>query len=116
MNKKGFTLIELLAVLTILSIIAIIITVAVSTILDKSKDSLSETQKRNIENAAETYYLKEGMNTDDTCISVQELIDKGYIEGVTVKDPKDNKEMVGYVKITYTSNQYSYRYQKKSCE
>ena len=116
MKKNGFTLIELLAVLVILAILAIITTVTVSSILDDSRDSLSERQKRNIEDAAETYYLKEGMNIEDTCISVQELIDKGYIDGVTVKDPEDTEEMTGYVKITHASNQYSYKYQENSCE
>ena len=116
MKKNGFTLIELLAVLVILAILAIITTVTVTTILDDSRDSLSERQKRNIEDAAETYYLKEGMNVEDTCISVEELIDKGYIDGVTVKDPEDTEEMTGSVKITYASNQYSYKYQENSCE
>lgn len=116
MNKKGFTLIELLAVLVILAVLAIITTVTVSTILDDSRGRLSKRQKRNIEDAAETYYLKEGMNINDTCISVEELIDKGYIDGVTVKDPEDTEEMTGSVKITYASNQYSYKYQENSCE
>ena len=116
MKKNGFTLIELLAVLVILSILAIITTVTVSTILNDSRDSLSQRQKRNIEDAAETYYLKEGMNIEDTCVSVEELIEKGYIEGVSVKDPEDAEEMTGYVKITYASNQYSYKYQENSCE
>ena len=116
MNKKGFTLIELLAVLVILAILAIITTVTVSSILDDSKGRLSERQKRNIENAAETYYLKEGMNINDTCVSIEELIQKGYIDRVTVKDPEDTEEMTGSVKITYASNQYSYKYQENSCE
>ena len=116
MKKNGFTLIELLAVIVILAILAIITAVTVSTILDDSRDRLSERQKRNIEIAAETYYLKEGMNINDTCISVEELIEKGYIDGVTVKDPEDTEEMTGSVKITYASNQYSYKYQENSCE
>ena len=116
MKKNGFTLIELLAVIVILSILALIATVTVSSLLDDSATSLSNTQKNNIEKAAQTYYLKEGMNIDDTCISVGELIEKGYIEKSSVKDPKDTEEMTGYVKITYASNQYSYKYQENSCE
>lgn len=116
MKKNGFTLIELLAVIVILAIIAIITTVTVSSILKDAKNSLSDRQKSNIENAAEAYYLKEGMSINDTCVSVEELIEKGYIEGNSIKDPKDRKEMTGYVKITYVSNQYSYQYQENSCE
>ena len=53
---------------------------------------------------------------EDTCISVEELIEKGYIERVTVKDPEHTKQMTRSVKITYASNQYSYKYQENSCE
>ena len=56
------------------------------------------------------------MNIEDTCISVEELIQKGYIEGSAVKDPENYKIMTGYVKITYVSNQYLYQYQENSCE
>lgn len=114
--NKGFTLIELLAVLIILGIIMSIVTVSISTILSNSRKSLSETQKRNIEQAAKTYYLKEGMSNDDNCVNVQELIQKGYVEGADVKDPKTGENMQGSVEITYASNQYSYTYQESSCE
>ena len=116
MNKKGFTLIELLAVLVILGIILLITTYTVNSIIENARKSLSDSQKENIEEAAKTYYLKEGMNTNDTCISVDELIEKGYIEKAEVLDPKDKEKMTGYVKITYSSNQYSYKYQENSCE
>lgn len=116
MNKKGFTLIELLAVITILAIIALITTYTVNSIMKDAKTSLSESQKHNIEEAAKTYYLKEGMNINDTCVSVDELIEKGYIEKSEVLDPKDKEKMTGSVKIIYVSNQYSYEYQKNSCE
>ena len=116
MNKKGFTLIELLAVLVILGIILLITTYTVNSILNDAKTSLSDSQKHNIEEAAKTYYLKEGMNTNDTCVSVDELIEKGYIEKSEVLDPKDKEKMTGSVKIIYVSNQYSYEYQKNSCE
>ena len=114
--NKGFTLIELLAVIIILSILAIITTYSVNTIIKQSKDSLSETQQKNVEEAAKAYYLKEGMAIEDTCVSISELLEKGYIEGEVVKDPETKEEMTGYVKITYASNQYSYNYQTDSCE
>ena len=116
MKKEGFTLIELLAVIVILAIIALITTYTVNSIIENARKSLSDTQKENIEEAAKTYYLKEGMNTNDTCVSVDELIEKGYIEKSEVLDPKDKEKMTGYVKITYASNQYSYEYQENSCE
>ena len=118
--KKGFTLVELLAVIVILGVIALITVVSVNNILSDSKDSLSATQKHNVEEAAKAYYLKEGMDEEDTCISISELISKGYIEAKEVKDPKTKENLEGYVKITVPStsefNQYTYEYQEISCE
>ena len=113
--KRGFTLIELLAVIIILSIIALITVFSVNSIISNSKDSLSSTQKTKIEEAAEVYYLEEGMSNNKMCVSVKELISKGYIESKAVFDPKDNKEMTGYIKISYKDNQYLYEYQEESC-
>ena len=56
------------------------------------------------------------MAFEDTCVSISELLEKGYIEGDVVKDPKTKEEMEGYIKITYASNQYTYNYQEDSCE
>ena len=114
--KKGFTLVELLAVIVILAVLALITTVAVNDILSDSKDTLSDTQKHNIEESAETYYIKEGMNADATCISISDLISKGYIDAKEVKDPKTKETLTGSVKITYASNQYTYEYQETTCE
>jgi len=114
--KKGFTLIELLAVIVIIAIIALITTISVSLIITDSKDSLSEIQKNNLEDAAEAYYLKEGMSDNVTCVNVEYLIKEGYIDSKEVKDPKTNKNFGGSVKITYEANQYSYEYQTNSCE
>jgi len=115
MKKKGFTLVELLAVLIIISVLAVITVVTVGSILDDSRDKLSDRQRRNLEEAAKTYYLKEGMNADETCVDIDELISKGYLERSVVTDPKDSEEMKGSVKITYSSNQYTYVYQEYSC-
>ena len=116
MNKKGFTLVELLAVIVILGIIATITIFSVSDILTDSKNSLSQTQIKKVEESAKVYYLKEGMSNNDNCVSISELISKGYIESKEVKDPKTKEEINGYVKITYESNHYIYKYQDESCE
>ena len=114
--KKGFTLVELLAVLVILSIIALIATVSVGSVISTSKNELSEIQQNNIEEAAKAYYLKEGMSSNVECVSIQDLVDKGYIEGSEVKNPKTGTVMTGFVKITDEANQYSYKYQENTCE
>ena len=116
MNKKGFTIIELLAVLVILAVVSLITTTVVSSILKDSKETLSKRQKENIEKTAETYYLKEGMNYGDTCVNVQELIDKGYFEVATITDPKNRSNMSGSVEIIYKSNHYTYKYNEELCK
>lgn len=113
--KNGFTLVELLAVIAILGIIMAITFLSVNIILKNSRESLSETQIANVEEAAKVYYLKEGMAISAECVSVSELINNGYIDANEVKDPKTKSTMNGYVKITYESNQYNYDYSTESC-
>ena len=50
--RKGFTLIELLAVIVLLGVIVTIITSTVLSTVNKSKESLSDTQISTIEKAA----------------------------------------------------------------
>lgn len=118
--NKGFTLVELLAVIIILSIIATITIVATNSVIDDSKRNLSDRQKKTIEEAAESYYLKEGMleNTSENvsaCVNLSYLIDKGYVESSEVIDPKTKEAMNGSVKISYNSNQYDYEYNEALC-
>ena len=114
--RKGFTLVELLAVIIILGFVGSIAVVSVNLSLKKSKETLSKTQLKKVEEAAEVYYLKEGMSTNVTCVSIDTLIDKGYIELSSVVDPKTKEELDGSVKIEYVANHYTYKYEKYSCE
>ena len=114
--KNGFTLIELLAVIIILSIILLITIMSVDSVLFNSKNELSELQQKNIEEAAEAYYIKEGMSKDAICVNLSYLTEKGYLERDVVLDPKTKEEFLGSVKISYEANHYSYEYQEKTCE
>lgn len=114
-DKKGFTLIELLAVILIIGVIASIAVISVDKTLKNSKNSLSKVQIKTIEEAAEAYYIKEGMQENKNCVDVEDLIDKGYIEENEVIDPKTKKAMEGSVEIIYGSNQYSYKYNEGKC-
>lgn len=116
MDKKGFTLVELLAVIAILAILATITLFATGNILSTSRENLSDTQKESLERAAKIYYLEEGMDSNEECVNISTLIEKGYIEESEVKDPKDKTEMTGSVLITYESDKYTYTYQSKACE
>ena len=116
MKNKGFTLIELLATITILSIILLIVFASVTSVMKNSKKSLHDTQIKQIEKAAEYYNNEEGLNNYDTCVSVNQLIEKGYIKEDKIMDPKSGKEITGSVKIRYNGRKYSYEYREKGCQ
>lgn len=121
-NNKGFTLVELLAVISILAVILIIATMSTSGTLRRSSKNISKIQIREIEEAAEVYYLKEGMNDElereelEDCVNLSYLLEKGYLDNTTVIDAVSKKEMGGSVLITYSSNNYVYKYQNNVCE
>lgn len=121
--NKGFTLIELLGIIVILGLVAVIVTISVNNIINVSKEGLSSIQIREIEKAAEIYYLNEGMNSSnlesefvEDCVNVGYLLENGYFDSSTVIDPKDNKNLLGSVKIIYDAKQYSYIYQNNICD
>ena len=122
MNNKGFTLTELLAVIFILAAVSLITLYSVSNTVDKSEKNISDVQKTNIEEAAEIYYLKEGMNEDslelteyESCVDLSYLIEKGYIDDTSILDAVSKEEMTGSVKITYKDNVYKYKYKESEC-
>ena len=104
MKNNGFTLIELLAVIIVISAIFSIVAITVGSIIDDSESSLSEVQKKSIENAAKTYYVEEGMDEDKRCIDLSALIDKGYIKSSEVEDPKTKNTMNGSVRISMNND------------
>lgn len=113
--NKGFTLVELLAVIIILTLLIGMGVFLVNGILTNSRKELSNTQKRNLEKIAETYNIAEGIDNDAYCVSVADLLKKGYIEGTSVIDPKNKEEIKGYIRIRLNNNKYTYTYQDKEC-
>lgn len=120
--NKGFTLVELLTVLVILSAISLIAVVLTGPTIKNSRQELSDIQISKIEEAAKIYYLKEGLGSFDyendehkTCVNLSYLLEKNYLDGSEIINAKNNEEMNGSVKITYSSNQYNYKYQDTAC-
>ena len=108
--NKGFTLIELLAVIIILAIIATITLFTTGNVLQDTKESLSETQKANIIEAAKHYCMLESC---EEYVCVKTLIETDYIEAEKVYDPKNREEIKGYVTITENNNKTKYEYSEE---
>lgn len=121
MNNKGFTLVELLATIVVISIILTIVSISVGPIVKKYEKNLSKTQISIIEEAANVYYLKEGIKNSyenrsfKICVNLDYLIKNDYIEDESVKSIYDNEKLEGSVEITYKSDEHTYKYKENSC-
>ena len=106
-NNKGFTMVELLATVTILGILATIATVSVTRTMQKAHKEYDQKQNKLFTTAAQTYFTdnrsalpKKLLTTSE--VTLQELIDKNYIE-----------EIVDYKKKAYKKDK-SKAYVKKT--
>lgn len=78
-KENGFTLIELLAVLVILGIIVAIAIPAVGNIIENARGDANEAEVELVEDAARLYFIE---NEGDE-VTVQQLIDDGYLENLS---------------------------------
>ena len=121
--KKGFTLAELIGVIVVLALISLITIPVVSKILKQNKASLCETQMNNILTAARSYgadniFALPSNSGDIKVITLQELIDGGYIDG-NIENPV-TKELINpesEIYITRVNKKYKYELSEDfSCE
>ena len=110
MKRKGFTLAELLAVIIILAIIALITTVVVINIIETVKIRKYKVEEKSLEKAAELYYTNSQIFPFQDEISLNTLVEKGFInsvkdtgngstcEGKVIKD--NNGELKGCLKCS----------------
>ena len=110
MNRKGFTLVELLAVIVILAIIALITTVVVINIIETVKIRKYKVEEKSLEKVAELYYTNSQIFLFQDEISLNTLVEKGFInsvkdtgngstcEGKVIKD--NNGELKGCLKCS----------------
>lgn len=113
--KKGFTLAELLGVIVILGLLALIITPAVTTTINDSKEKSYNKQVDIIETSAREYGLEKTdflPESGSKKISLDTLINSGKIQNSSINDPRNNTEMNGCVVVSYNLeyNQYEYKY------
>ena len=116
--KKGFTLVEVLVVIVLLSIIIAIAIPSISKIRENIIDKEEQTQIKEIKSAASFYARDE--KKSNCCITVSELISKGYLKGneeSKVINPKTHEEI--NVKIYIDNNKkitYDYSETCGNCE
>ena len=118
MNKRGFSLVELLAVITIIAIIAVITIPVVTKTINHSKQSIYDRQKEAVERASENWFLKYGDELDENhqaIVTLQYLINQGYLKDDQVTNSKTGESLTGCVVITYSSNQYQYNFSENNC-
>ena len=119
--KKGFTLVELLVVIALLAIIAVLVTTSVIGIMNRSRSSLSDTQKDTLEKAAEQWGVvnADKMPLDSSIyeVDINTLANDGYIDSSDLENPINSKDLCGVVQISYdtSKNQYRYKFVEKSC-
>ena len=97
LNKKGFTLVELIATIVVLALVVSISAYAITNIINSAKEKNYKLLIKNIKDASETYYqeCKYSNNTGIKCkdyVTLQELVNYGYLKGNGTEDNKiDNK-------------------------
>ena len=117
LKKNAFTLIELLGVLLLLAIIALITFPIIDNTLTNSRNEAYERQKDNIIEAARLYVTENGnYNTSQKQLSLQTLIDAGFLKDGDILDPRDSsKTMPGCILYNWSNskNQYIYEYSEE---
>lgn len=89
LKNKGFTIIELLTVILILALIVAMVVPSYNAIIKKNKAKIYDSKKNMIILAAEKYATDENLSGINT-ISVNKLIEEGYIAGEKDEDGNYN--------------------------
>ncbi len=117
MKNKGFTLIELLGVLIILAVIALITFPIIDNVLTNSREQAYERSIDGIIEASRMYVTSQGIvpDTNTKQLSLQTLINSGFLEDKDIIDPRNNESMTGCVVYRWdnSTNQYKYQYSEE---
>ena len=124
MKNKGFTLTELLGTIVILAIIALVAFPAVLGLLNNSQDETDEALQ-NFAIAGARSYVNDNMDSFPKALStsssvrsygsagnltVQKLVDEGYISDTTIDSTKNCEMLNDYVKVTSDYKKYLFEY------
>ena len=91
MNRKGFSLIELLGCILLLGVVLCIGLYSTRGTLARSFSTLNQISEKEIYNTSEMYVLENNVkwsngNIEYTCLSVRDLVDKGYFDYSNVEE------------------------------
>ncbi len=103
MDKKGFTLIEILAAVVILGILTTVGASAVLRYIGDARDQSYDTMKKSAYSAAQDYLIHYGAYFevgDSEEISIETLVEEGFLEPLVDPTKKDGSNCTGKVVIT----------------
>lgn len=114
-KKNGFTLIETMGVLILLSVILLLIFPTVTKWLKSAEDSIDDATKDLIIVSAKDYVDESELsifkkNSYEYCLSLEEIINKGYISSESV-NKLDSLDWT--VKVTYNKGKSNYEIVKE---
>ena len=116
--KNAFTLVEILGVILLLGLIVIVTTTVISGVGNDSKNSLYESQKEIVIDAARKWTVQNDYKITSTYeVSLNDLYTEGFLKSNTIRDPRNkNNKLCGNVIITRnnTTNKYTYTYNPTS--
>ncbi len=114
---KGFSLVEMVAVIIVLSVISLITFPIINSSIKKSKEVAYEKQVDIILASAKKWSVEnvDLLPVNDTgkvYVSIDDLVNGGFIKNDEIINPINNMKMDGCVLIKFTStyNQHTYEY------
>jgi prepilin-type N-terminal cleavage/methylation domain-containing protein len=82
MNDKGITLVELLITIVVMGIISAFSVVAISEIIDNTRQKAFVANGQTFMDVAKTAYISDAPIWDDDIVTLQELEDSGFVQNV----------------------------------
>ena len=95
MNNKGFTLIEMLACVALLAFVLTLGIIASRNTLATPLSQISTISNNQVKEAARLYAIEQNKEWKNgtTCVTIQELVDYGYLENRKVSDDLDKRNI-----------------------
>lgn len=121
-NDKGFTLIEILGVIAVIAILLAIAVPTMGGIIKNYRNDAYNAQVKLLEKEVESWSANNLATLPTTAdemifLTIEELINGGYIDNETVRDPRSNGILNGcvMVRLDTATSQYEYKYNDMDC-